>query len=215
MATNSGVYRLLNISTGKFYIGSSVNFKKRVLTHFRLLADNRHKNPRLQNAFNKYGREAFIFEIIEEVTDREKIISREQHFLDTLKPCDENIGFNILPLAGAKPNRKPKEHQTKHTDEFKRRMSEERRGQNNPFFGKVHTPENLASMSKKNSGPGNAFFGKTHSDEFRKMSSLIHRGKTLSMEHRKKLSEAGKGRKKLSEHIKKIVESRLRTLGKI
>jgi len=100
----------------------------------------------------------------------------------------------------------------KHTQEFKERLSKERRGSGNPFYGKKHTPENLASMSKKNSGAGNAFFGKSHSAEALAKMSAANKGKDFSPELRKKLSAAGKGRKQSAEHINKRITSRLETL---
>ena len=62
---NCGVYCVENIQTGKKYIGQSIDLRKRKLTHFSKLRRLSHPNHHLQNAWNKYGEENFIFEIVE------------------------------------------------------------------------------------------------------------------------------------------------------
>ena len=91
----SGIYQIKNICTNKFYIGSALNIEKRKNEHFNLLLRNRHFNSHLQNAWNKYGEENFKFEILEEC-EREKLIEKEQYYLDTLKPL-----YNICKIAGS------------------------------------------------------------------------------------------------------------------
>lgn len=81
-----GIYKITNLTTGQFYIGSSVDIKKRERYHFWQLKENRHHNTILQNSFNKYGLDNFRFEIVEIVIDRHKIKEREQYYIDTLKP---------------------------------------------------------------------------------------------------------------------------------
>src|SRR5207244_3060364 len=57
-------------------------------------------NNHLQNAWNKYGEAAFVFEIIERC-EVGICLNREQHYLDTIKPWDHNIGYNICRFAGS------------------------------------------------------------------------------------------------------------------
>jgi len=105
----------------------------------------------------------------------------------------------------------------KHSEETKRKMSEARRGRNNPRYGKKHTEESKNLMSEnrkgKNAGPDNHNYGKTFSAETRKkMSDAMkgrftgkdspHYGKPKSPEHRKKLSEAAKNRPPISEETR-------------
>lgn len=61
----SGIYQIRNINNNKLYIGSAVNLIKRKNGHFSALFKNKHENNKLQNAYNKYGKETFIFEILE------------------------------------------------------------------------------------------------------------------------------------------------------
>ena len=74
-----GVYKITNIITNKFYIGSSNNIQERIKTHFRGLKNNRHPNKHLQSSYNKYGKDNFIVDILEECQD---IIAREQYYID-------------------------------------------------------------------------------------------------------------------------------------
>ena len=55
------IYAILNIINGKSYIGSAINFDRRKKTHLRLLNKNSHHSIKLQNAYNKYGVDSFLF----------------------------------------------------------------------------------------------------------------------------------------------------------
>lgn len=61
---NSGIYQIINLVDDKRYIGSTVNFKNRKRFHFSLLVRNIHHNQYIQNAYNKYGKENFEFQIL-------------------------------------------------------------------------------------------------------------------------------------------------------
>lgn len=72
----SCVYKITNIINNKYYIGSTVDFKNRKRQHLSELKNNKHDNKHLQASFNKYGEEAFSFEVIEHVLIN-KLIERE------------------------------------------------------------------------------------------------------------------------------------------
>ena len=57
---NCGVYQIKNTLNGKAYIGSSKNIKRRLGIHRSMLRRGTHRNPHLQNAWNKYGESAFV-----------------------------------------------------------------------------------------------------------------------------------------------------------
>lgn len=61
VAMNSGIYRIKNIVTDMVYIGQAYNFQKRWKNHCIELNLNRHCNPYLQSAWNKYGSYNFEF----------------------------------------------------------------------------------------------------------------------------------------------------------
>ena len=60
-----GVYQVLNKQTGKRYIGESEIPNKRRKDHWSYLRGGYHDNPNLQKAYDKYGEDAFEFEMIE------------------------------------------------------------------------------------------------------------------------------------------------------
>jgi group I intron endonuclease len=208
MVKQSGIYKILNTKTGRIYIGSAIDLQLREKQHFNNLSKNKHCNLLLQASFNKHGKGAFVFYIIELVGDKNKLIEREQYYLDLYQSYKKESGYNICVTAGSQLGMKSKCKGVLRP-EFAKTIT----GANNPFFGKTHTAENIKNQSEKQKGERNHFYGKTHSEEFRKKSSLIHKGKVFSPELRAKLSAAAKGRKKSHEHIAKIVASRLRTLA--
>ena len=89
----SGIYRIVCVENGRFYIGSSRNIQKRWTRHLNDLRNRRHGNDHLQRSFDKYGENRFVFEVIEEC-DVDNLFLREQFYLDTLNPYGE-VGFNI------------------------------------------------------------------------------------------------------------------------
>ena len=62
-----GIYRIINLLTLRFYIGSTFNLEGREISHFSLLERNEHPNTYLQNSFNEHGIGNFKFEILEYV----------------------------------------------------------------------------------------------------------------------------------------------------
>ena len=73
----SGIYIIRNTLNDKCYIGQSSNLKARWAKHKNFLKNNKHHNKHLQAAWNKYGEENFVFEILEkcpiEELDRKEI----------------------------------------------------------------------------------------------------------------------------------------------
>lgn len=76
-----GIYKITNKINGKFYIGQSVDIERRFMEH---------KTPHgtitsIKLAMRKYGKENFLFEVIEECSD-EDLNEREMYWIATLKP---------------------------------------------------------------------------------------------------------------------------------
>src|SRR6266567_3161977 len=95
----SGIYRITCVVTGKIYIGSAMNLRTRRKAHFGGLTRNEHHNPKLQNAFNKYGEDAFTFEVLELVLPM-SLTAREQYWFAKLNPFGKR-GFNLDRVAGS------------------------------------------------------------------------------------------------------------------
>ena len=81
----SAVYKITNVITGDFYIGSSKNVKSRWAHHKCQSVWNRYPNKQLYLDMNKYGLDKFSFQILEEV-EIEQLKETEQKFIETLKP---------------------------------------------------------------------------------------------------------------------------------
>lgn len=76
-----GIYKITDISTGKFYIGSAKNFKHRFTTHLSNLKYNNHHNRQLQFIFNKRA-DQLQFTVIERINDITALSCIEQTHLD-------------------------------------------------------------------------------------------------------------------------------------
>jgi len=98
----SGIYKITCLANNKIYIGSAVSLGSRKANHFKTLRDNCHRNVLLQRAYNKYGRNEFLFEVLE-ICDKNILILREQFYMDSLRPQ-----FNIVKIAGSSAGRKVK-----------------------------------------------------------------------------------------------------------
>lgn len=107
----SGIYLITNLVNGKVYVGSSVDIRKRMNAHKSHLNNNKHDNPYLQKSWNKYGSDSFSFTVLEIVPDRENLLYREQHWMDTYQSYNNKIGYNINPTAGSPEGRKLSEEE--------------------------------------------------------------------------------------------------------
>ena len=88
--SKGGIYFILNIKNGKKYIGSTTCFSNRFSKHRSDLLKNKHHSFLLQRSWNKYGKEAFEFKIIEEISDAKLCKLKEQHYLNT-ESCEYNL----------------------------------------------------------------------------------------------------------------------------
>lgn len=75
-----GIYSITNKINGKRYIGQTYDFDYRWMRHRSYLKHNTEHNAHLQNAWNKYGKENFKFEIIEKCPF-EKLDEREIYWI--------------------------------------------------------------------------------------------------------------------------------------
>lgn len=75
-----GVYQIRCVKENKCYIGSSKDCQERVQKHFSELRLNRHTNKRLQEAFNKYGIENFIYSVVLYVANESDLLQKETEY---------------------------------------------------------------------------------------------------------------------------------------
>ena len=175
MKNQSGIYAIIHRDSGKFYIGSTQNFKLRWKQHRCELRQGDHSNARLQNAWNKYGEDAFSFEILISC-DEEQLLVQEQIVLDKLQP-----EYNIARIAAS-----PMKGRT-HTAEAREYMSA-------IHSGLVRSAEHAKNISK-------ALTGKKATQETRNKMSEAHTGKKATTEHCEKIAAGLRGKPHTPERI--------------
>lgn len=170
------IYTIRNTINNKIYVGSAVNYNSRKSVHKSRLKSNKHHSPKLQNAWNKYGENSFVFEILEEVNDVNNLISREQYYIDLLKPF-----YNCSPTAGnclgKIVSQESKEKMSKsHIGKKLSRESIEKRTNTRRENG--WSKSSISEESKKK-------ISKTLKDKYRKGDIIhAHTGKKLSQERK-------------------------------
>lgn len=198
-----GIYRISQIGTDRVYVGQSVDLVQRRGDHFKTLRKGKHASRYLQNAFKKYGEDAFVFEILEEgfdPIDKTTLTAAEQKWMDELKPC-----FNVAPaaasqaglvydekvrakmaaairkrIAEATPEERGKwkaAQQAAMTPEVYAKIGAARKGQTTWMKGKKHSEESLAKLSASKKGQPSAWKGKSPSAEMRAKMSAAKKGK--------------------------------------
>jgi group I intron endonuclease len=147
------------------YIGFSYNPKKRIKEHLRERNICHRKN--WINSL-KNNNELPLLNIIENELTKEEAIEKEIHYIKFFKSIGAILTNSTI-------------------------------GGEAPMANKKHTEETKAKMSEQRKGEKNAFYGKKMSKETREKLSLIHKGKPswnknkkLTEEHKLKLSLAKK-----------------------
>lgn len=185
-SSTPSIYQIRHIESGKVYVGSAVNPRKRWHKHYCDLIKGRHHSPHLQYAWSKYGKDAFVFEIIEPVLFAEDLVTREQHWIGILHASNRKHGFNVSPIAGSQLG-------FKFTDESREKMKMSRRGYK-------HSAESREKI-------GAAHRGRKYSVEVRqRISEAARKRPSVSDESRAKQSAARVGRKRSPETIQKVAD---------
>lgn len=98
------IYRILCVPTNESYIGQTIDINRRKNKHFSTLRNNKHENPKLQNAWNKYGEKNFSFEFwtFDNVTP-EQLDELECEYIEKYNSLAN--GFNLVPGGGFLPNK--------------------------------------------------------------------------------------------------------------
>ena len=95
-----GVYRIIHIASGRNYIGSAKDIERRFLEHLRQLEAGKHPNRHLQNAYSKYGRDAFRLEVAKDCDENERLTWEQIYISDA---WDSGLLYNMNPVAGRGP----------------------------------------------------------------------------------------------------------------
>ena len=96
----AGVFQIKNKVNGKIFVSGNMNLNKIWNRHKTELKFGSHRNKEMQNDWNKYGEENFVFEIISELNQgNEKLdLNHElkvltEMYLEELQPYGEQ-GYN-------------------------------------------------------------------------------------------------------------------------
>lgn len=180
-----GIYKIINVVNNKFYVGSTVNISRRRARHFSELRNNRHNNKYLQSAWNKYGEQAFVFVVVEEVPKGKDVLAAENVWLKEHVGKDYcyNLGTDAtapqLGMFGELSNT----WGYKHTEEAKARIAkaskervqtdEEKAKRKKSMQGHIVAASTKAKISATLSGEGNYWYGKKRPDHGVKVSKGV------------------------------------------
>jgi group I intron endonuclease len=166
-----GIYFIKCNANSKIYIGQSVDIKRRFAAHINLLNTNQHFNIYLQRSWAKYGKQFFVFGILELVEDRNMMNDRELYWIKRHNASNPSFGFNVKiggNVVGAV------------SESTKRLLS-------NIFTGRKFSQETIERMRV-------SAIERCKCPKYREKIAQSHRGKKLSPEHVEKIRLAGIGR---------------------
>ena len=206
-AKKTAVYRILNLASGTYYIGSSTNLYERWRTHRKKLRAGTHPNHRLQSSWIKHGEERFSFTILAEFESVADMEACEESLL--IEFVSDPLCCNLSTSATTPWRSRGKLHPKfgiSPSDDIKERLRQatlEQWKTSDPRSGRKHSEETREKIKEAlkpviAEGRGGCFIP---SEETRaKMSAALRgnqnaKGHVRTEEHRRKLSEANKGSK--------------------
>ena len=188
-----GLYKITNTVNGKYYIGSSNDIRRRWSVHKSTLNKGIHDNRHLQMSFDKYGIEAFVYEIIKEFpkdTTRNALFTHEQELLDSID--DQEWTDKLYNIRRTVDNRTM-------SPESYRLISKS-------LKEKWLDPEFRAYMKQFSQK------GKVLSEEHRKKIGASNKGRKNSPEAIERTRQALTGRKTPEERVLKITKALHQTM---
>lgn len=154
------IYTIEHIETGHCYVGCTIqSIKHRWNRHKNSLINGNHKNPHLQNAWNKYGEDAFKFEVIDDSAK-----TTEELNLLEIDYVNYQGYYNIRAGGGSRGA---------HSDETKKKMSK-----NNARYwkGKTFSEEHCRKIS--DAGKINSYWkGKVLPEETKRKMCIARKNK--------------------------------------
>jgi group I intron endonuclease len=166
----SYIYKITNKFNNKIYIGRSKDPFSRFKKHIAVANSNPKKGfNAIHGAIKKYGKENFIYEIIE-TCNVEDSGDREIYWIAYFKSNEKQFGYNLTiggdGVVGLNEENKLKLIKSmtgrKHSEAHKKKISES--GLKRNFH---HSKENMKKFSEDKLGEKNPMYGKTASPEAR------------------------------------------------
>jgi group I intron endonuclease len=178
------IYKIRNVLNNSYYIGSTVDSRKRFWAHRKSLRAGSHDCAHLQRAWNKYGEDVFKFEIVEQLESKEGLYPAEQKWLN------EHFGADYCYNTAAHADSPMRDA----SDEMRQRLAEKTKTfsetHGSPRLGHRHTEETKERIrQKKLADPVRYWEGKTRSEETKAKISATQKGKPKALG--RKVSEEG------------------------
>jgi len=180
----SGIYSIICLENGKYYVGSSNDCLRRKGEHFKMLRHNYHPNIYLQRSFNLYGEKKMIFVILEECNIN-NLLNLEQEYLNGAKTKKIQC-INLSFIAG----------KIEMTREVKNKISKAN-------FGRKHSQQTKIKMSQNHT---HCNLGKHLSKDTKEKISQILKGRENKWCF-KKIYQINKKTKEIIRHWDSIIEA--------
>lgn len=136
---------------GKVYIGIT---SQRIEVRWRNEGKGYKGQKLVYRAIKKYGWNNIKHEIIAQGLTKEQACTIEKDLIEKYGSSNRQNGYNVSFGGEASA------YGMKHSEETKRKFSEDRIGENNSFYGRHHTEETRRKISEARSGENNYFYGK-------------------------------------------------------
>lgn len=184
------VYMTTNLINGKKYIGRDKHNRPRYFGSGKLL----------KKAIERYGKNNFKKEILEECKTDEELKDREEYWLKFYDVENNDDFYNLhnngwgggpggerSPMYGRRGEKSPN-YGKKFSVETRKKMSEYRKGKP----GRKHTEESKRKIGDAVRGEKSPMFGKKFSSEHRRKISEGKIGKKFSESHKLNMSKSAK-----------------------
>lgn len=149
----AGIYKITSKTTNKSYIGASKDISARLQKHFSELRHNRHRTKELQNDYNKYGYDDFVFECIEQTNNF--LLEKEKNYqinegIDKL--YNEKISgyYMTKECRNAHKNADKSTHKTKEYRDKMSKITANRYGKYSLFGTLIKTYDNFKEILLEN-----------------------------------------------------------------
>jgi group I intron endonuclease len=95
-----GVYLIRNVKTGRCYIGSAQNIRRRCRGHLGTIKRGCHENSKIRRDAAMYGPESFRFVALTTASTVREACLLEFHFRQLLGTADPDTGYDLSEKRG-------------------------------------------------------------------------------------------------------------------
>lgn len=182
------VYKIVERSTGRAYVGVTANPPRRKSTHFSSLRCGRHHNPKTQAAWMLSSKKDFQFIVVKECSYMQEAMRREHSLIRYMIKVGKAFNINTGYTGGDTITHATNydERCTSISSGLIRKMSKMTSDERKQKYGKL--------------GAANGMYGRHHTQAAKDRISEAHKGNTyakgrvMSDEQRAKLSAAASAR---------------------